>query len=161
MNRRPVLAALGTAGIAGLSGCLGNQTRDDGVLDVQRSETTADDECEEQELLDFERIRLGPRFFFLFGFRNGVQWEVPLREGEELYIRITSGDEVMHLPRLEVTNPAGDVILDDDSGQNIHRFNPGSDGPYTLWIGNERSKRGAWFVDLVWYSGIGCSDPYN
>lgn len=161
MNRRTVLAALGAAGIAASSGCLGNQTRNDGVLDVQRSGSTTGDECDEQELLDFERIYLGPRYFFLFGVRNAVQWEVPLRAGEELYVRITSGDDVMHLPRLEVTDPAGDVVLDDDSGQNIHRFNPDSDGRYTLWVGNERSARGAWFVDLVWYSDVGCSDPYG
>lgn len=52
MNRRTLLAALGATGIAGSSGCLGDQTHDDGVLDVQRSGSTTADECDEQELLD-------------------------------------------------------------------------------------------------------------
>ena len=161
MNRRTLLAAIGAAGTATTSGCLGNQTHDEGALDVQRPGSNTGDECDERELLDFERVYLGPRYFFLFGFRNAVQWEVALREGEELYVRITSGDDVMHLPRLEVTDPDGDVVLEEDSGQNIHRINPDADGPYTLWIGNERPEAGAWYVDLVWYSGVGCSDPYS
>ena len=160
MRRREWLAAIGAAGVATTGGCLGHSTDDRGVLEVERPGVDIGDGCEERELLDFERIVFQQGLFRLLGFENAVQWEVDLRDGEELYLRITNPD-MTYLPVFEVTDPDGETVLEDDGSSNIYRFNPDRDGRYTLWIGDRRSDGGEWFVDLAWYNDVGCSDPYS
>ena len=161
MKRREALAAVGVGALTATSGCLGHSTDDRGQLEVERPGQAAGDECVEQELLDYERVHFPPGYFRLLGFENAVQWEVEMKEGEELYLRITNPD-MMYTPLLAVTDPDGNVLLDsDDATRNIHRINPDRDGTYTLWIGDRRSEGGEWFVDLAWYNAVGCSDPYS
>lgn len=160
MRRRVLVATVGAGALTAISGCLGHSTDDRGLLEVERSAHAGGPECEEQTLLDFERVHFPPAYFRLIGFENAVQWQVDLQEGEELYIRVTS--DMPYPPRLELADPDGNVLLDsDDATQNIHRITPGRDGPYTLWIGSRRSEEAEYFIDLEWHSAAGCSDPYS
>lgn len=161
MKRRQALVAGATGMMTATSGCLGHSTDDRGHLDIERPTQAAEEDCVEQELLDFERIYFQPAYFRLLGVENAVQWSVEMEEGEELYLRITSAN-MDYPPELEVTDPTGAVLLDsDDASQNIHRINPERPGTYTLWIGDRRSEGGEYFVDLAWYNAVNCSDPYS
>ena len=164
MRRREALAAVAVGALATTSGCLGHSTDDQGQLEVDRSVQATDDDCVEQELLDRERIYFPPAYFRVLGWENAIQWEVDMREGEELYLRITGDphDGVLYPPELALTDPDGNVLLDsDDATHNIHRINPDRDGTYTLWFGARRSESAEYFVDLAWYNAVDCSDPYS
>lgn len=164
MRRREALAAVAAGALATTSGCLGHNTDDRGRFEVDRSVEPTDDGCVEQELLDHERVYFQPAFLRLLGGKNAAQWKVDMREGEELYLRITGDphDDVMYPPELELTDPDGNVLLgSDDATQNIHRINPDRDGTYTLWIGARRTESAEYFVDLAWYNAVDCSDPYS
>lgn len=126
-------------------------------MEDDRREQAVGDECVEQQLLNFERVKFPAWYVRLLGIENAVRWSVELQKGEELYLRITSSD-MPYPPALEVTAPDGTVLLDsDDASQTIHRITPDSDGIYTLWIGDRRSDGGEYFVDLAWYNTVGCS----
>jgi hypothetical protein len=161
MRRRELLAAVGVSGVVATSGCLGHSTDNEGELTIDRPGQDIGGGCKEIELLDVERLRFPPAYFRLLGIENAVQWELDLKEDEEIYIRITSS-ETLYLPLFKLTDPDGNVLYDDDEpSQNIHRFTADRDGIYTIWIGDRRTEGGEWFVDLAWYNDVGCSDPYS
>lgn len=156
MNRRACLAAVGTAGVAASSGCLGGSDGDRTELPVRRSAVDPDADCAEQELLDFERVFLAPRLAGLLGVQTATGWEVDLRAGEELYVRVTNPD-ADHLPRLRIADPAGSALVDGPPVDNIYTVQPERDGRYAVTVHNRRlSDTGEWFVDLVWYSAPDC-----
>jgi hypothetical protein len=156
MNRRTYLATLGTASAAALSGCLGSDPESHPAFDIDRQATASDDDCAEQELLDFERINLAPRLAGPTGLPTAVEWSVPLRAGEELYLRITNPD-MAFLPHLSVVDPEGTAVIDERPVENIYRMQPEQDGTYTVTVRNPRwTEGGDWMLDLVWYDQPGC-----
>lgn len=161
MKRRVALASFAVGAVTATSGCLGHRTEDRGQLEIDRADLPASGECVERELLGFERIRFAGAVASAIGFENAVQWTIEMRANEELWLRIT-GSDVPYPPRLELTDANGSVLLDSDhAGRSPHRVTAAVDGAFTLWIGDRRSAGGEYYVDLVWYSAEGCSDPYT
>ncbi len=161
MNRRVALATIASGAVTAMSGCLGHRTDDRGHLEIDRSDLPANEECAERELLGFERIHFAGAVASAIGFENAVQWTIEMRENEELWLRIT-GSDVPYPPLLELTDANGSVLLDSDhAARTPHSVTAAVDGTFTLWVGDRRSDGGEYFVDLVWYSAEGCSNPYT
>lgn len=156
MNRRACLAALGMVAVSPLSGCLGESTDRRPELAIEKDGAEDDSGCIEDELLDFERAILAPKLASLVGFESGVQWEVDLEAGEELYIRITNPD--MHfLPDFTVVDPEGTAIIDERPVDSIYTIEPQINGRHVITLSNHRwSEGGEWYVDLNWYNATGC-----
>lgn len=162
MNRRALLGATAAVGTGGLAGCLASGDGEGELLGEHTADSATTEfeyECEEADLFEDVFYLTGRATSMLLG-SSAVEWHIDIEADRDLMVGIyhIERTSTARVPAIQIIDPAGEVVLDEQSSSSLYAITTETNGRHVLRIrSREWTSRERWRVDVSWYHDTGCT----